>query len=200
MRRYFRLFDEISRNRHAGGLSIIVASLTERHMRNALIAFVLLLAVPAATHAGGYNFFFGVSSGYGGYCGSPYFYTSFSYPFYGYPYYGGYYHRPYYRPYYRGYHGYYGGGYYGRYAVPRVYSPYRYGDYVGDRHGLYGYQRDYAYRRGPTRNYDRGYYYGPAVERYHRNARDYPSYHYGRREMYNRGSDRSYADRSSRYR
>ena len=166
-------------------------------MRNALIAFVLLLSVPAVANAGGSKFFFGFSSGYGGYCHSPYFSTSFFYPSYHYRHYG--YHRPYYRPYYGGYHGYHG-GYYARYAVPRVYSPYRYGDYVGDRHGLYGYKYDYAYRRGPTRNYDRGYYYGPAVERYHRNARDYPSYHYDRRETYNRGSDRGYADRGGRYR
>jgi hypothetical protein len=172
-------------------------------MRNALLALVLLLSVPAVARAGGSSFFFGFSSGYGGYCHAPYFSTSFFYPSY---YYGGYY-RPYYGGYYgyggyhgyRGYHG-YGGGYYGRYAVPRVYSPYRYGDYVGDRHGLYGYQNNYAYRRGPTRNYDRGYYYGPAVERYHRDARDYPSYHYARRETYNRGSDRGYVARGSRSR
>ena len=160
-------------------------------MRATLIALALLLAAPTVASADSrYNFFFGFSSGGGGFYHRPY-YSSFYYPryYHGYkPYYYGGYYRPYY------------GGYYGRYAVPRVYSPYRYGDYVGDRHGLYGYKYDYAYRRGSTRNYDRGYYYGPAVERYHRNARDYPSYHYERRELYNRGTDRSYRDRGDRYR
>ena len=163
-------------------------------MRNALIALVLLLAAPTVAGAGGsgYGFFFGFSSGYGKHYHRPYYNTSFYYHSgYHSPYYHGAYYRPYYRPYY--------GAYHGRYAVPRVYSPYRYGDYVGDRHGLYGYKYDHAYRRG-YKSYDRGYYYGPAVERYHRNARDYPSYHYDRREAYNRGSDRSYRDRGDRYR
>ena len=160
-------------------------------MRNMLITatLALVLALPSVAQADGRaRFFFGIGN-YGTYRHGGYY--SHKYPYsYGY-----------YRPQH--------GGYYGRYAVPRVYSPYRYGDYRGDRLGLYGYKYDHAYRRAPYAydhayrrglHYDRGYYYGPAVERYHRTARDYPSYHYERRERYNRGSDRSYRDRGDRYR
>ena len=157
-------------------------------MKYAIIALVLVLAAPAVADANPKtNFFFSFGSGRHGSYHRPYyvpggrFYSSHGYG------------STYYRP------SYYG-GYHGRYAVPRVYSPYRYGDYTGDRLGYYGYQHDRAYRRGYTNHYDRGYYYGPAVERYRRNARDYPSYHYDRRESYNRGTDRSYRDRGDRYR
>ncbi len=154
-----------------------------RYAIAALVAIVTTLSVPSAADASSRSGFF-FSFGSGGYHRP----RSYFYPtYYSAPYFG-----RYYRP---SYHGYY----HGRYAVPRVYSPYRYGDYKGDRLGYYGYQHDRAYRRG-SGNYDRGYYYGPAVDRYHRNARDYPSYHYDRRERYNRGSDRSYRDRGNRYR
>ena len=156
-------------------------------MRYAIAALVTMLSLPSAADASSKSsFFFSFSSGPHGYYHRPYYWPAGHYSSYGYGY-------GHYRPYYGGY-------YHGRYAVPRVYSPYRYGDYAGDRLGYYGYQYDRAYRRGYTNNYDRGYYYGPAVERYHRNARDYPSYHYDRRESYNRGTDRSYRDRGNRYR
>jgi hypothetical protein len=153
-----------------------------------IVAIVSALSVPAVADAGSKSsFFFSFSTGPYGYYHRPYYVPSGRYYWsHGY---GGSYYRPY-----------YGGYYHGRYAVPRVYSPYRYGDYKDDRLGYYGYQYDRSYRHGYTKNYDRGYYYGPAVERYHRNARDYPSYHYNRRESYNRGSDRSYGDRGDRYR
>src|SRR5688572_13325750 len=177
-------------HRGAGFVSIIERverGAIMRYAIAALVAAVTTLSLPSAADASSKSsFFFSFSSGPHGYYHRPYYWPGGRYySSYGYGY-------GHYRPYYGGY-------YHGRYAVPRVYSPYRYGDYAGDRLGYYGYQYDRAYRRGYTNDYDRGYYYGPAVERYHRHARDYPSYHYDRREHYNRGTDRSYRDRGGRY-
>ncbi len=154
-------------------------------MRNALLAIILVLAMPAVAQAGPRSgFFFSFGSGYSSHHRAYYVPAGRFYSSYGY---GGHYHKPY-----------YGSGFHGRYAVPQVYSPYRYGDYRSDYYRNYAYRR--SYDRGDSHNYDRGYYYGPAVERYHRYSRDYPSYHYDRREHYNRGRDYSYRDRGDRYR
>jgi hypothetical protein len=62
-----------------------------------------------------------------------------------------------------------------RYADNR--SDYRRGDVQPDR---------YAYRSAPYQT-PAERYYGPALERYARDARERPSYHYERREAYSRG-------------
>jgi hypothetical protein len=170
-----------------------------------------VVLIPAFAHAGSnFSFFFGFG---GAGCYAPYYpaYSGCYAPRYYAPsYFYGYY-PPVYRPYsygfglgyygggYKGYKGSYGGGYYGGYSKGRSYYPYRYADYRSD------YRRNYTYRRGhdygSRYSYGRGSgYYGPAVERYQRNARDYPSYHYDRREAYNSpGRSGAVADRGSRY-
>ncbi len=184
-------------------------------MRYAWIAVLSVLMMPALAQAGSkYSFFFGFGGfggcspwwggGWGGgWCGPRYFapYCGPSYSIgFGYSNFGS-------GP------RYYGGGSYGRSAVaPRVFSPYRYGGYGS------GYARDYGYRRGydnryvSTRGRDYGYggvpiarsdrsvpYYGPALERYSRDARENPSYHFNRREAStSHGRSGAFSARASR--
>lgn len=88
-------------------------------------------------------------------------------------------------------------GFHGRYAVPQVYSQnriqsdfkFRSGLYRGDfdfRSSLY---RGDVHRQSNFHKQPRGgyHYYGPALERFHRDARESPSYHFERREAFIRG-------------
>jgi hypothetical protein len=160
-------------------------------MRYALAVGLAVVLMPAVAQAGSnWGFFFGFG-GFGGGYYQPYYpaygfygyyrpvyyppvyYPAYScYPSYGY---GGYYGGGYYRK------GYYGGGYYGRYSAAK---PYYSGRYANTQRS-YNYINSRAYD-GDRYGYNaRGPYYGPAVERYQRDARNYPSYHYDRREAYN---------------
>jgi hypothetical protein len=147
-------------------------------IRYALVAALVALLMTSSAEAGStMRFYFGAGGTY-----SPFATRQYYPPTYGSHYYS---HR------YSSIHPYYGG----RYVTPRIYSPNRWDsarfDYARSGYGRdFAYRRDHDFRRG-IYGIDRGQYYGPAVERYHRHAREFPSYHYDRREGYIRGSQPS---------
>lgn len=196
-----------------------------RYALVAILGVVLMPALAQAGGNFGFFFGFngcgyGGFGGYGGYGGYPRYYGGFNYSCYQAP---AFYCPPVYYPSYSSYQPYYsgGGGYYGRYSGGG-YSDGGYGaryaaktrvnttDGYASAPGKYA--RDYSYRRSydngralasrndandrqSYRSSRRSSYYGPALERYSRDAQTHPSYHYDRRETSARPNSASRAQR-----